>query len=408
VFDLSRDGIKAQVQDQINAERGAAKRPPTEFMLPNKASKRSCGSLLSDLVERLKVASSDFDSGLERPFKTPLVAFRSVRRHEAVAQLLGPNSALGRRFSEHPPPMRPADQREYLRKRTILELAFAAVKARGLLSIAPLATDRGGRYFDRLRSATPGASGEMWRELCETAGLVETNAFPDILVAVDELCPGEPEAKSVDAHRYLRTIDVGELTSRILRHVANPMTSANKQVLRRALDELQTGTEIELHSRVDRICAKTFVEPVTLKTRTALEAYTRDMLRDVSKSKPVQMISETGEWLDNDDIAAALADVPIQLIVAFDSRLDDLKERYPNPDCLTVRRTVDPWRHNRHMTLVEGRRSRAIYFYRRLRTPYVTPVYMQNAGDVERLQIGFMVTWGESEQIWPEPPVAAD
>ena len=391
VYDLSKKPIADTVKEKVTSARRTEKRNRVTFHLPAAASRRDCSSYLTELLHKLAKKSKRFGGGL--------VHFRSVKRHEAIAQLLGPDSEYGARMKPGSDPIDRNHEVEYLKRRVIVELAFAAVKARGLLSIDPLATDRGGMYYERYNARA--AENQMdWHRLCRMAGLKETASFPDILVADDDVLDGDvdPVAKT-DAHKFLRGISVEKLADKVLNHVSNPRQPGDADALKGALRELMRGTEIELHSRSDRVCSKAFFHPVTLPTRTALEAYTRVMLEDLHPEEPILLISETGEWLTDKKIAKLLKGKQLKLVVAFSSQQGPLNTAYPSPEvrCLN---TPDPWRHNRHMTIVTDRQGnkRAIYFYRRLRTPYVTPVFLHDHRDVGRLTKGFNVIWAELEE----------
>jgi hypothetical protein len=404
IYNLSKKELTETAVTQISSERKVADKAEAEIA-PEGDTDRSCDDLLRELATRMD----------REPRKTALgkVHFRSVDRHDAIAQLLGHRSAVGKRLSEDcPPELARKNYAAYLRNRTLLELAFAAVKARGLLSINPLAVDRGGRYYDRYKAFVPGRSGELWRELCGIVGLVETRGFPDILIAVDELLKSgnRPGDHDETARLQLREFDTDALADRLLLHIANPPNDnkgSDKKALRTALANLSAGTEIELQSRGDRVCPKTFVDPLTLKTRTALQAYTRFMLTELESGATVEVISETGEWLVLGDTPDLLRDVRIKLIVAFATQRTELRREYKRR--LELHPLPDPWRHNRHMTLVTDKagRQRAIYFARRQRTPYVTAVYLKNGTDVERLRTGFNVIWDEAKREEEQRKLAA-
>lgn len=411
--------------------------------------KRESGALLLSLVRHIEEFVTELNT-IPPAGNQGLIQFRGVARHVAICQLLGPNSSAGQALtdarSEHLPlddarQVAEAHQKldgrvaQYLEKRTMLELAFAAVKARGLLSIGPLVTDRAGRYFDLFmaRRQTPRSEiNEWWNTFTSQVGLREDDAFPDFLLATDEVCKDVASREVDTINRWdLRELDLDRLANRVLRYVANPASQADRREFSAALAELKGGTEIEVHSRDDRVCSKAFVRPARLRTRTALSTYTRHMLSQLAggegHERKLQAVSETGEWLDDDRIKAHLAGVTIEVLVAFPTKATDLGGTYEGH--VTVR-VVDPWRHNRHMTIVSKRSTlalvtneiapaedeaglrdnrapstetweRAIYFARRQRTPYVTPVYLEDRADVGRLRKAFEVMWPYGEPLWP-------
>src|SRR5262249_50221701 len=127
-----------------------------------------------------------------------LVQFRSVARHEAVASLLGPGRLPKKWATE---PARWQDERiVYSYRRTVLDLALAGAKARGLLSLGPLAQDRAARYFDDYRRVA-GEAAEPWSALCSAAGLTESEDAPDRLVSRPDLRPASSATASLGGTR---------------------------------------------------------------------------------------------------------------------------------------------------------------------------------------------------------------
>ncbi len=397
ICDLSYTSLSSEVRRQIQGERKEADVTEARILpAAGQGPKRwSCDEWMGRLIDRVRARARLIASGL--------VKTRSVSRHLAVAHLLGPESRTGKDLLNQ---LHAADGqlgeetvKEYHKKRTVLELAFALVKARGLLAVGPLAIDRAGQYYDRYSLLAGGTDRARWADLCAETGLVETEDFSDFLIPASELSPEDPsDPAAVGAERKLTAVNVKLLAERILHQVRNPWEPGDRKVLMAALEALQTGTEIELHSRDDRVCAKTFVAPVTLKTRTALEGYTRQLLEAHEAGRPAFFVSETGEWLLDDWVTERLRDSPIRAIIAFDSKIDELDEAYKD----FKYKLKNPWWHNRHMTIAhDGKSQRGIYFARRQRSPYVTPVYLGDAQDLQRLMRGFEVMWEEGDHKRP-------
>jgi hypothetical protein len=395
IFDLSPVSLRPTVRAHIADERAGANvkdphiEPPNdEPEAPDQQPGFTCDEWMSHLVDCVDKKASRIGRSL--------VKTRSVNRHHAVVHLLGPKSRAGQDLLDMldvPDGRLDTDAvKEYHKKRTILELAFAMVKARGLLAVGPLAVDRAGTYYERYSALAGGQDRARWADLCAITGLVETEDFPDFLSAAGVASKTSDAARdsAVPAEQRLTDIDLSLLTRRILRELRNPADATDAQVLRDAFRALQKGTEIELHSRDDRVCAKTFVAPITLKTRTALEAYTQELLNCHKSSKRAYFVSETGEWLLEKRVRAQLEKSPIRIILAFETEVDNLKDAYPK----LKHKVTNPWWHNRHMTIVDdGDSQRGIYFLRRQRSPYVTPVYLGDAQDVQRLFRGFEAMW---------------
>jgi len=85
----------------------------------------------------------------------------------------------------------------------------------------------------------------------------------------------------------------------------------------------------------------------------------------------------------------------IHLLLAFDIETKRLLKQYGERLKWTI---IDPWRHNRHMTIVcDGKQPKlAIYFARRLRSPVITAVYLDGMRDVKRLTDVYWQRWDEA------------
>ncbi|MFI4990586.1 MAG: SIR2 family protein [Solirubrobacterales bacterium] len=363
-------------------------------------SKYNCDNLLKVLTDtlRCRAARGDSDSDCGNG---GLVRFRSVRRHEVVADLLGPETVTSR--STVAPQWAEPEAIEYTRRRTILELALAGAKARGLLQLGPLVLDRPARYFDDFRRLTKG-TGESWAALCAAAGLDEGQDNPDVLVSREDLRPPDADAvKSVNERdrpdtQALNRFDPEALAQHVMARVKNANSNdVLMSNLRDTFDEIQNESEIELHMRDDRVCSKAFRRPMTLPTATSLEAYTRLLLNRIGEGDHVYISSETADWMLRDDFMPKLERAErIHLLLAFDTKRKALCEAYGRKKLKVT--TIDPWRHSRHMRVVckGDTAERAIYFARRARNPVITAVYLDDISDVLLLRKLYVERWNES------------
>jgi SIR2-like domain len=342
--------------------------------------------LLDDLVEVLQERCEAHGS-------VP-VCWRSTLRHRAVVEALK-GSPIGTK----------SQYASYLRRRAILEFAFAAARGRGVLSIASMVDDRCGRYYDLYRRKA-GNNADSWLKLCSAGGLQESQKHPDTFEVISNLrqTPGRGGHGSI---HQLRLADAPKLAAHTVSSLNVPPQRLKEiqKLLTETIRFLQEETEIEVHSRDDRICSKTFAKPVILKTFTALRGWTRQMLEGTPDYNELWAISETGDWLAHEGTGmlnkfherAKKADPPshggkpVRLLTAFES---DLGKYTKTTD---VRRL--PWgRHNRHMTVLckDAQPRAAIYFVRRLRAPTVTPVYLSNQKDLRRVAQSFATLWHEA------------
>jgi len=365
--------------------------------------KHGCDNQLLKLTRILQQKASQtatsHPAGSSRPGRLEeLVEFRSVLRHEVVASLLGADPVKTRKWTKK-------TEIDYLKRRTILELAFAGAKARGLMSLVPLASDRPARYYNDYRRHVS-ASGEDWQAFCSAAGLIEAKTIPDVMLSVPTLqAANDPAVESVsdgketDETHMLHRFDCGELAAHVLARVKNPQGNKDLKRLTKTLEGLQDAFDVELHTQDDRVCSKVFKRPVTLRTMTSLKAYTWLMLDELEPDDEIYISSETGAWLLDPPISEKLQEQKhIRLLLAFNLKIKALNDIYGGVESLETA-CVNPWHHNRHMTILCKKDSptRAIYFARHLRTPVITPVYLSSIRDVQHLKKTFDRRWEEAQ-----------
>jgi hypothetical protein len=332
------------------------------------------GSLLSEVVQTLELTC---DSNMAGP-----THWRSIQRHLTLVTLLKEYDTSDKRH-----------QAAYLRRRAILEIAFAAAKGRGVVSIASMVDDRCGRYYDLY--AQKAAEPEGWPTICQAGGLQENKSAPDTYEVIPQLLAGGGEEDG-DIHS-LRLADPGKLADHTVRSLDIGRWGSKERkeaiaLLAETLSILQKDTEIEIHSCDDRVCSKIFAEPGILKSLTALRGWTRELLQS-PRYNEVWAVAETGEWLAEEDIDLILRSKceKVKLLRAFEGSV-------PVEDDLFEIRKV-PWgRHNRHMTILceNGEPRSAIYFARRLRAATVTPVHLSHPTDMERMVNAFGQLWREA------------
>lgn len=460
LYNLSHDPLSQKARDAISKERknhgrtrkakfresednqrkAKGKKPRQKEPRPDQraawdpvagASDRVMDELLDKIDRRVKDLSSGASSAID---------LRPVDRHRAVVTLLGPNSKPGRRLIELPrsseDPRRSLDplsraakpnavKSGYLLRRTILELALAMARGRGLVSIGTLAVDRSGNYYDEYRRHA-GENPSSWQELYKLVGFKQNKKVPDVLHAAKGIRMPRSNDKRDERflyRKYLRSadrkkrkqrgtgkewhelprLDIPRLTESVLPHVVDSPSSKHRKILTRELKELKGGNEYELHSRDDRVCAKTFSDPLVLKTLTGLDAYSFGLAKEARRSGgkvEIDMISETGEWLlaHGDAFRRYMQEADeIRLIVAF---LCDVPKLYKHFDNVKIA-FQQPWHHNRHMAILRcnGEPKQAIYFARHHRTPYVTPILARRRGDIGVLQTTFDARWRNATRL---------
>ncbi len=182
IYDLSLAPLSELVRTEITSERCEPRAdsfyprekrdapcflPPADRPPPRGPSV-SCDGWLKQLVRDIERRSGKYADAKRL---SSLVRFRSVHRHEAVADVLGPEATLSR-WTDDPEKHRP-EYIDYLRQRTILELAFSGAKARGLGQVSWLAVDRPGTYYDLYRREA-GERAMSWNTLRARPGSTKT------------------------------------------------------------------------------------------------------------------------------------------------------------------------------------------------------------------------------------------
>jgi hypothetical protein len=387
IFNLDPRPVSAAVREDItrrrrperqrkDIERSEAFDAPAIFELAGEAGGAEdpymLGGLLNDVTQSLELTCNS-------PMAGP-ACWRSTQRHLAMVRLL---KEYDNSNEKH--------QAEYLRRRAVLEIAFAAAKGRGVVSIASMVDDRCGRYYDLY--AQKAESPDDWPKVCWDGGLVESLPAPDTY----EILPEVRAAAGVggDIHQ-LHLADPEKLA----RHTARSLGISKRdrheliELLTETLQILQVDTEIEVHSRDDRVCSKIFANAPVLTTLTALRGWTRELLLRTHNYNELWVVAETGEWLAEDDVATILGTrcTRVKLLRAFEA------DGAPSGGIFSLRKL--PWgRHNRHMTILcdSGEPRAAIYFARRLRAATVTPVHLSHARDLERMSRAFAQLWKEAK-----------
>jgi hypothetical protein len=401
IYDLSPKPLSKDVRHDISSERskplddslrvGESRQAPSFALLgdqspPAKGQLVSCDDWMKRLMHEIEQRSGK-RAGADR--LAALVRFRSVDRHEAIADALGPATNLSSWIKE--PDKHRDDYVEYLKQRTIVELALSGTKARGLAQLSWLAIDRCGTYYELYRREAQRVPmpPSTWNVVRSAAGLDENEWLPDVVESQPDLCARKAEPTLDNGKWALREFVPRTLAEHVIERIGNnhPPT---KTRLTKALKNLQAGSEVEIQPTDDRVCSKAFDSPLTLPTITSLDIFTKWLFKDLRPADEVYISCETGEWLiQNEKMFELLSKQEhIEVITAFHLKSKGLHAKYG--DTLNLR-VLNPWRHNRHMTVVCRGDSamRAVYFARRLRTPLITPVYLDQPNDAARIKHAF-------------------
>ena len=392
LFHLSRLPLPADVEKEIRSARENKPEDATTIVHVEAEAWSSQAVPFKGTDECLLSLSNRLSNLADSSEINGVVSYRSVVRHETLADILG----------------EPGDLRDetrytnYLHDRTVLEVAISALRGHGLVSIASLVSDRCGEYFKlykrRLGQALHG--GQLWNDICREGGLEATELSNETFVAIDRVCDQVSSERVSDRRsraespRDIVPEELARLVCSGLRTVIDDPARSSR--LAEYFKKLKSsGTEIEIHSRDDSVCSRVFINPVVLQTFTALKARTMHMLRDHGFDR-LLVVAETAEWLAlppfvrivKEQIKQFGREFEILVIVAFPTSAKTLQEEFgENVVILTL-----PWfRHNRHLTVTclgEEPRS-AIYFARRLRSLFVTPVFLKEKVDLDAVVRNF-------------------
>jgi hypothetical protein len=330
--------------------------------------------------------------------------WRAVGRHQVVATV--PDRHLMRN---------PKHYAEYLRRRTVLELALASAKNRGVLSSSSLVSERCGRYYELYAQAARRAhrTPVSWPTMCAAGGLIEAKYAPDSYYARKVVCkkgthPAPTKRDPWSEHR-LPEIDPRRMAEFVLGEIdasrwpregkLDPKSRRTLELLVKTITRLKDDHELEILSLDDRICSKVFVAPRVLATYTTFKTWTSKMVEKKDFNE-LRVVAETGGWLLDDrhvDRLKQLGERKLKVLVAFDVHAEGLDDKYGDTLDLQL---IPWWRHNRHMRLAcrNDVPIRAVYYARRQRTSMITPVALRQGADLKRLDLSFQNLWEEAQE----------
>lgn len=403
IYNLSKDRINEEATKQIDEYRREMKYPNATILdvlwkkdkdKKNEAS-READKQLDALLQDLETIAKD-ESG-------KIAEFRMIDRHRLTSRLLNWQAQDIQDENEL--------YARYLRDRAILEISYSALRARGLISLFSLVTDRGAKYYNDYQSVMRkvGLEPELWHDLCEKGGLKLSPLSMDSYESVFSV--REQSSKTTNPQVRLEEldrlrIDVAKLAVYVKRSLDDRTQTNFRKVgkdVERALDEFKVGTGFEATSQIDSVCRKLFRSPTILPTLTSLRAAVISLLCDNDVDE-LAIISEDGHWLLDDPyinlILKRKTPFKINLIIAFKLHMDDIcKQSLDNISIKWI--TSHWWRLNRRMTIAyaDGKPIGGVYFTRMHRSLFVTPVYLKASQDLKFLATTFQVYWTRSRMM---------
>ena len=313
---------------------------------------------------------------------------RDITRHEFVSTL----------FRD----VKPRERTNYCHDRSMIELALAISKGKGVLDITQLSTSRFGHYYDLV----PPSRRDPIRECCKKVGLNEVGYAHEIMRL-------QAEDESIDSGRHpiVQRCEFEQAVDGLLERLLRPgvlRTQSVKAALRAGEDMTKTlfmkhydGDEVEIDARPNRSELAVYTAPKQLPTMTALREATGRLFAVLRRNHLLLIVAETGEWLlKRDDLINQIRskEIDCYMVLADEAHLENLQTRLG--DRLRDTRQIPYWTHNRHMTIVcsEGYAHRALYFKRPLRALSISPVELEGEDAGSALKV-FYAYWDKARWL---------
>lgn len=298
----------------------------------------------------------------------------------------------------------------YLKNRTKIELLLSIAKAKGLINMSDLSSDRCGKYYDLYYKEAGSKSHNVktLTEICSDFGFVETEYGHEFL----RWNEGRGEDNLFDTNKLI--LKIGEFQkwlNSIFTNVEEISTSCRESklgeqligFLKSLIDKIYDPEETEIKIRQSTLYNKIFKAPEVLKTKTALKLNTLELLG--GQWTKLALVAETGAWLLKENIVELIKEknrmegkqLHICIIAADLTFKEDLKKEYSFCKIRVIK--LNWWEHNRHMTIFMDSNDRpiaSIYFVRRLRSPRITPMRL-NREDSEVILPMFCAYWEKTK-----------
>jgi len=186
----------------------------------------------------------------------------------------------------------------------------------------------------------------------------------------------------------------------------------NEDYFMNTLKQFYDGDDIEISPKYSEQY-NIFSSPIFLPTKLAMKYYTNQILCNSDDWDALLIVSETGDWLLNDEISNAINNRKIILILADEINKVLLKKKYEK----NIRIKIMPWwKHNEHMTIFIKRKKRtknnkllsnqpwegsvqSIYFKRKLRDTSINPVLLK-ANDGALIAETFFAYYYKGKNSW--------
>lgn len=337
-------------------------------------------------ISKILTAVYETTHGLYNPFFSP----RRIHRHVLISSIFSYIE-----FNENYD-----DNLElYFHDRTVIELALAVAKGKGVIDLRTIANDRCGHYYflykekQKEKKRTAGSI----VDICKKLGLHSINYSNEVY----SLEPGVTEYGSVSKQKFNKlaaTLSANVLAA-LQSEKAKDRLRCMETGLGQTLKNFYNSKEYEMRTQVEKSDSILFDGYLELSTETALKFETLKMLQREDWDC-LFAVAETGEWLLASPVPELIQKrkAKLYVIVANSSFKQNLKNKFGNRVFV---RQLDWWRHNRHMTVLLKATEPVcgIYFYRRLRAPGISPIRLKDKSkDLGTILQCFQAYWTMTEK----------
>ncbi len=377
-------------------------KPDLEYTDENESAPESPGTRNQYLIP-VEGGQKDLSLKLQDLWKNVVNSYkhhkpRGVERHELIYNLFAPLDFKSNERSK-------AQRRRYLHDRTLVEIALSTAKGKGLLNMSVLLNDRCGEYYDLYSKDDP--NHKTLFELCQDLGLEEIGYSRDTLrLKIPDRTmndAGVPEVGIVIKNDFKN--NVKDFVKRISKFLQSDDATRNIQnnfpLFVEVLNRLYEETEIEMSITEEKDYNKIYNKPSVIYTETGFRYITEKLIKNTQWDFML-VSAETGEWLLQDNIEKLIKNHQknkvLSLVIADGAYKKDIEKRYGKK--IGKIRELAWWEHNRHMTILVKNFEPivSIYFARRLRTPYVTPVLLKDADSRVVFQY-FVAYWKKADEM---------
>jgi len=320
--------------------------------------------------------------------------YRGTQRHELLAKLF-----LDRPEVDKSEEQRGGALKNYLRDRTLVEIALATAKAKGFVNIEQLQSSRAGRYLRYYLEHFPLQSETLYT-LCECLGLRQVGYSRDTLRlpterdSADQLIISDDEWSRASAA-------LGDALCGQLSNARCQIMTSEAGLVTNVLNAMYQGEEVEVCSPRRALQDVLFEQPVELRSLTAANVYTVALLK--KDWDLLLCVAETAEWLHHDafvEVIRAQGRRRICMIVADRAHESQLKTTYETIGIGISIVALPWWLHNQHMTIMISKRKPigGLYFERRQRSMIINPLGLTTAGDLGAVLDVFVAYWIKAER----------